>query len=90
MKFISGFGTQPIKMVITMADRIGIIPNLVKPEQSVHVKFRMKMNRLSISIKAHLHKGLNLITWDYKLNEELALAAEEFKNKDKEQPLINH
>ena len=56
-------------------------------EQSVHVEIQDENEQAIYTNQAHLHKGLNLITWDYKLNQELALVAEEFKNKDKEQPL---
>ncbi|VAW35887.1 Glycosyl hydrolase, BNR repeat precursor [hydrothermal vent metagenome] len=55
--------------------------------KTVQINLKDEHEQTIYSNQIQLHKGLNLWSWDNKLNTELALKAEQFNNKDKKQPL---
>ena len=56
-------------------------------EKTVHIDIIDENQQIIYSSHEHLQKGLNLWKWDYKIDVELALKAEAFKNKDELTPL---
>lgn len=56
-------------------------------EQTIHFEIQDEKEQAVFTSQIELHKGLNFIDWDYQLDTELALAAEEFSNQDEEKPL---
>lgn len=56
-------------------------------EKTVHIDINDDNNQTIFSSHIHLEQGLNIWQWNFKINKELALKAEEFKNKDEEKPL---
>jgi len=55
--------------------------------KTVKLEIKDENEQILLSSQVELNKGLNFWNWDHKVNTELALKAEDFKNKDEEKPL---
>jgi len=56
-------------------------------QKTVNIDIKDENDQTLFSSHEHFDKGLNIWHWDYKLHTDLALKAEEFKNKDEQKPL---
>jgi len=56
-------------------------------EKTIHIEILDDKKQVIVATHIHAHRGLNLWKWDHKLDVDLALKAEEFRNKEADKPL---
>ena len=88
IKFSASWNSKPSRWFNTSADKkLTTVSIWSNNDKTIHIDIKDEKEQIIYSGHTHLHKGLNLWKWDNKLQVELALKAEEFKNTEEEKPL---
>jgi hypothetical protein len=88
IKFQGSWNSRPSRWFNTPDDNVPSTFTLwSKTQKDITIEIEDNKSQTLFTKVLSLHKGLNIWEWNHRIDPELALKAEEFKNKDEDKPL---